>query len=106
MAIKSEDVKRLAKLARLKLTEAEVNRLGRDLEQISEYVTKLAEISPEGDAPLEPVLPLVKTTDPLRDDRSRAWFTAHEATAGSADARDGFFRVPTVIDRQSDSDDS
>lgn len=55
---------RVAELARLELTEAEVERLQRDLHRIVDYVGELPEVDADGDGLTYPVLP-------LRPDRPR-----------------------------------
>jgi aspartyl-tRNA(Asn)/glutamyl-tRNA(Gln) amidotransferase subunit C len=96
MAITPDDVAHVARLARLELTEAEVARLGRELGQISAYVAQLTELDLAGETP-EPVLPLIKSAEALREDEVRPSLPAEKALSGAPDAADGFFRVPKVL---------
>ncbi len=96
MAITREDVLRTARLARLKLTDAEIDRFGNDLTRIAAYVEKLREVA-SGDGSPKPVLPLAERGDSLRDDVPHRCFTIDEAVSGAPDSRDGLFRVPKAI---------
>ena len=48
----TEEVKKIAKLARLELTEAEIEKYRKDLSAILEYADKLKELDTEGVKPL------------------------------------------------------
>ena len=76
MAITRDDVLHVAELARLELTEEEIERLGEQLNAILEAVGKVAELD------LEDVPP---TSHPL-----------DEALANAPEREDGFFRVPAT----------
>jgi aspartyl-tRNA(Asn)/glutamyl-tRNA(Gln) amidotransferase subunit C len=96
MPITADDVAYTAKLARLELTGEEIARFGRELGQISAYVAQLAEV-PDLDKPVEPVLPLIRDAEALREDVVQPSLPVDLALAGAPDAKDGFFRVPKVI---------
>jgi aspartyl-tRNA(Asn)/glutamyl-tRNA(Gln) amidotransferase subunit C len=96
MAITREEVAYTAKLARLELTEDEIERFGRDLARISAHVDKLSEVK-ETAADLTPVLPLIPNAEALRDDVIQPSLTREAALSGAPDQDDGFFRVPKVI---------
>jgi len=96
MAITPEDVAYTAKLARLELTEEELERFGRDLARISAHVDQLAEVKATA-ADLTPVLPLIPNAEALRDDVTLPSLSRDQALSGAPDSDDGFFRVPKVI---------
>lgn len=101
MSITRDDIAKVAHLARLKLSDEDLERFGRDLEKISEYVGQLTtETSADAESNSVPI------PDPshsqLREDHAQSWFTQNEATAAAPQARNGFFRVPKVIDRPTD----
>lgn len=86
----------IAALAHLDLTAEEATGLQRDLEAILGYVARLSQIPTEGVAPMsQPLAP----DAPLREDRTRVWFTPAQALANAPAARDGMFEVPKIIDR-------
>ncbi|HEX9751159.1 MAG TPA: Asp-tRNA(Asn)/Glu-tRNA(Gln) amidotransferase subunit GatC [candidate division Zixibacteria bacterium] len=98
MAITREELIKVARLARLRLSESELFALASDLERITQYVGQLAEV-PVSDGQYRPVLPLIRTHDGMREDSVRRWFSANRATAGAFESKDGYFRVPPVIDK-------
>ncbi|MEW5873595.1 MAG: Asp-tRNA(Asn)/Glu-tRNA(Gln) amidotransferase subunit GatC [Candidatus Zixiibacteriota bacterium] len=96
MPISRDDVAHVARLAKLELTEAEMEQFGRELAAITGYVAQLTEAALSGgDAP--PVLPLIAEAVALREDIVQPSFNA-ESAVGQAPAQAGhFFRVPKVI---------
>lgn len=96
MAITREEVAYTAKLARLELSEEELERLGGDLARISAYVDQLSEVR-ESAADIAPVLPLLPTAEALREDIIQPSLSREAALSGAPEPEDGFFRVPKVI---------
>lgn len=96
MAITRDEVAYTAKLARLELTDEELERFGRDLARISAYVDQLAEVR-DSAAEAKPVLPLVPNAEALRDDIVQSSLSRDAALSGAPEPEDGFFRVPKVI---------
>ncbi len=96
MAITRDDVAYTAQLARLELTEAELERFGRELAAITAYVEQISEVR---DAAVEtkPVLPLIPETEAMREDVTEPSLPRDVALSGAPDPADGFFRVPKVI---------
>ena len=90
-----EEVLHVARLARLHLTEEELERMRAQLDAILAYVDKLRELDVEGVEPTSHAVPLV---DVMRDD-SLAPCLPQEAALANAPDRDGeFFRVPRIIE--------
>ncbi len=92
MSVSREDVRRIAKLARVRLTEAEAEELGRDLNDILEYVDTLSSVSVDGAQAVDPTEggapergPGEREPDPLVEPPSDY----------APDFRDGFFVVPS-----------
>jgi aspartyl-tRNA(Asn)/glutamyl-tRNA(Gln) amidotransferase subunit C len=94
--ITREDVDELAALARLRLGEAEAERLRGDLASILAYVDKLRAVDTEGVEPMTHAVPL---DCPLRDDAAAPSLSADEALAGAPAREEDFFVVPRVIDK-------
>lgn len=92
MDITSQDVRAIARLARLNLTDDEVERFRRELSTILEYVEQLEALE-AGDA-AEPSPP----DQPLRADRVDPWPDLESLLEAAPDLVDGFFRVPRVIE--------
>ena len=90
-----EEVLHVARLARLHLTEEELERMRAQLDAILAYVDKLRELDVEGVEPTSHAVPLV---DVMRDD-ALAPCLPQEAALANAPDRDGeFFRVPRIIE--------
>ena len=92
MTVSPQEVRHIAQLARLELTDDEVERFRRELSTILAYVEKLEEL--EAGSAAEPREP----DQPLRDDALAEWpdvLPLHEA---APDFGGGFFRVPRVIE--------
>ena len=91
MAITGDEVLHVARLARLALTEEEVERLGAQLNAILEAVGKVAELDLEGVEPTAHPLELVNV---WAEDEPRPSLPVEEALANAPDTEGGFFRVP------------
>jgi aspartyl-tRNA(Asn)/glutamyl-tRNA(Gln) amidotransferase subunit C len=94
------DIRHVAKLARLALSEQELTKLGSQLESILHYIGKLAEVDTSGVEPMAHALPVHNV---FRDDVPSDPLPL-EKTLQNAPATDGpFFRVPKVIGGDEDS---
>lgn len=92
MSISAEDVRHIARLARLELTEEEVARFQLELSQILDYVAQLETL--EAGTAAEPAAP----DQPLREDRVEECEAIEALRDAAPDFVDGFFRVPRVIE--------
>ena len=93
MAITREQVVHVAKLARLELSDEELERMREQLSAILEAVGKVAELDLEGVEATAHPLDLVNV---LADDEPRPCLPREEALANAPDPEDGFFGVPAV----------
>ena len=103
MKISREDVLRVAELAHLELTPAEVDTFQAQLDQILGYVDKLNEVDVSKVEPMSQVMVNAqgaKDAHPeLREDVVRPCTMAEPILAQAPDAAKPFFRVPRVIER-------
>ena len=106
MRLTEKEVRYVANLANLRLTEEEVARMVHDLGGILEQMDRLAEIDTEGVAPMAQVLfeapPGLfepEETATLRPDVERAPLGNQLAIANAPAAGGGYFKVPLVIER-------
>lgn len=105
MKITREDVLRVAELAHLELTEAEIEMFSRQLDSILTYVEKLNELDTTKVEPMAQVVPAVSSGQdvvkgtPLREDKLVPCDIAGEVLAGAPDPSPPYFRVPRVIER-------
>jgi aspartyl-tRNA(Asn)/glutamyl-tRNA(Gln) amidotransferase subunit C len=91
MAISREEVVHVARLARLELTEEELERFGGQLNTILEAVGKVAELDLSEVEPTAHPLDLVNV---WAQDEPRPSLTVDEALANAPEREGDFFRVP------------
>ena len=105
MNISHEEVLRVAQLANLELTAAEVDTFQLQLDQILQYVDKLKEVDVAEVQPMSQVLFSGAANEgadahpELREDIVLPCDSAEAILAQAADAAKPFFRVPRVIER-------
>jgi aspartyl-tRNA(Asn)/glutamyl-tRNA(Gln) amidotransferase subunit C len=91
MAITREEVLHVAKLARLELTEDEVERLTRELGAILEAVSKVSELDLSDVPPTSHPLEVVNSWD---EDEARPSLGLDDAFANAPDREAEMFKVP------------
>ena len=91
MAISSDEVLHVARLARLALTDEEIERLGAQLNAILEAVGKVAELDLSDVEPTAHPLDLVNA---WANDEPRPSLSVEEALANAPDRDGDLFRVP------------
>jgi aspartyl-tRNA(Asn)/glutamyl-tRNA(Gln) amidotransferase subunit C len=90
--IDRDQVLHVAKLARLKVTDDEVDRMAEELSKILEHVETMNELDLEG---VEPTSHVVDLTNVLREDVPRPGLPREKALEQAPDVADGGFRVPS-----------
>jgi aspartyl-tRNA(Asn)/glutamyl-tRNA(Gln) amidotransferase subunit C len=93
--ITREDVQHVARLARLQLSDAELERMREQLAAILGYIDTLRAVDTEGVEPTSHAVPLVNV---MRADEVRSCVPVAEMLANAPDPVDGFFRVPRIIE--------
>ena len=99
MKITVDEVRYVADLANLKLTEEEVRKFQADLDEILIHVDRLKEIDTSGVEPMAQVLYEAGETATLRPDRERPGLGSRLALANAPVSGSGYFKVPEVIKR-------
>jgi aspartyl-tRNA(Asn)/glutamyl-tRNA(Gln) amidotransferase subunit C len=100
MKITREDVLRVAELAYLDLSEAEIETYRKQLDDILEYAGKLNELDASSVEPMAQVLTENQTVDAtLREDLVVPCAVAEDVLAQAPDPEPPYFRVPKVIER-------
>jgi aspartyl-tRNA(Asn)/glutamyl-tRNA(Gln) amidotransferase subunit C len=89
------DVEHVAALARLALTEDEIEHLTAQLEVILEHAAQIAALDTRAVPPTAHPLPVVNV---LRADEVRPSLPRDEVLAMAPAAEDGRFRVPRILD--------
>jgi aspartyl-tRNA(Asn)/glutamyl-tRNA(Gln) amidotransferase subunit C len=100
LKISREDVVRVAELAYLDLTEAELETYRAQLDEILEYIGKLNELDTTDVEPMAQVLTSDQSADAtLREDVAVPCEVVAEVLAQAPDPDGPYFRVPRVIER-------
>lgn len=96
--IDQQQVRKVAKLSRLQLSDAEVDEFTGQLSAVLGYMEKLNELDTTGVEPLAHCLPI---TNVFREDCIKESLGT-EKTLANAPQRDGdFFKVPKILDDSS-----
>jgi aspartyl-tRNA(Asn)/glutamyl-tRNA(Gln) amidotransferase subunit C len=90
--IERSDVLHVARLARLELSDEEVERMARELSSVLDYFMKISELDLE-DVP--PTSHVVEVPDALRPDEPRPSLPREEVLASAPAVEDGGFLVPS-----------
>ncbi len=90
--IDRDQVLHVARLARLRLSDEEVDRMAPELSKILEHVERMDELDLEG---VEPTTHVVELQNILREDVPRPSLTPERALGQAPDPAGGGFRVPS-----------
>jgi aspartyl-tRNA(Asn)/glutamyl-tRNA(Gln) amidotransferase subunit C len=95
MSIDIETARRVAKLARIRVDEADLPALASEFSAILGFIEQLNEVDVEGIEPMTSVTPmrLKRRKDGVTDGNIQA-----QILANAPDAREGFFAVPKVVE--------
>ena len=96
-AISRAEVAHLARLARLAVTEDELDVFAGQLDVILQAVARIRDVAAADIPPTSHSVPLPNV---LREDVVAPGLTQAEALAGAPDVAEGRFRVPRILDEQ------
>lgn len=96
-AISRDDVAHLARLARLDLTDDELDHYAEQLDVILGAVQRVSEVAATD---VEPMSHPVAISNVFRDDTHVKGLTAAEALSGAPAVQDERFRVPRILDEE------
>ena len=99
MKINREDVLKVAALANLELTEAEVETYRGQLDDILAYIDKLNEVDTSSIEPMTQVVAASTDDSALREDIVVRADIITEVLQGAPDPEAPYFRVPRVIEK-------
>ena len=92
--ISREDVANLAKLARIDMSDAELDHLSKELSVILEAVASVQEVAAADVPPTSHPLPLQNI---FRKDEVRPSLTQNEVLSGAPAQEEGRFKVPQIL---------
>ena len=99
MKITLEEVRYVADLANLRLSDEEIARMAHDLDEILTHMEKLNELDTSNVEPMAQVLYEARETATLREDIERPVLSNQDALANAPLAGPGYFKVPKVIEK-------
>jgi aspartyl-tRNA(Asn)/glutamyl-tRNA(Gln) amidotransferase subunit C len=97
--ITEPEVRHVADLANLKLTDSEIARLAKDMDEILTYMEALNQLDTSTVEPMAQVLYQSEETATLRPDVPVAPIGNEAALANAPLAGNGYYKVPKVIER-------
>jgi aspartyl-tRNA(Asn)/glutamyl-tRNA(Gln) amidotransferase subunit C len=95
MALEKATVAHIATLARIRLSEAELNPLAHELSNILTWVEQLNEVDTSG---VTPMASAAATTLPMREDEVTDGGRRDEILGNAPRTARGFFAVPKVVE--------
>ena len=95
MSVTEKEVRHVAKLARLALSDAEIDKMVPELNNILGWVEQLGEVDTDG---VEPLTAVIDNELRLRNDVVNDGNCRDDILANAPDAQHGFFAVPKVIE--------
>lgn len=90
-----EEVKHVANLARLSVTEEETVKFTKQLDSIITFAEQLNELDTEG---IEPTTHVLKMKNILREDKASEGLSRDEVLKNAPDHQDGQFKVPSILE--------
>jgi aspartyl-tRNA(Asn)/glutamyl-tRNA(Gln) amidotransferase subunit C len=97
--ITEPEVRYVAGLANLKLTDSEISRLAKDMDEILTHMDALSELDTSAVQPMAQVLYQSEETATLRADEPVPPLGNETALANAPLAGAGYYKVPKVIER-------
>lgn len=92
--ISRDEVAHLARLARLAVTDAELDKFAGQLDVILQSVARVGEVAADDIPPTSHAVPLRNV---FRADELRPGLTQQEALSGAPAVEEGRFRVPRIL---------
>lgn len=93
--ISKDQVKHVAHLARLAISDEEAERFTNQLSSIIKYAEQLNELDTTN---VEPTTHVLDLKNVLRKDEPKQWITQEEALKNAPDRKGDYFRVPSILE--------
>ncbi|WP_347861437.1 Asp-tRNA(Asn)/Glu-tRNA(Gln) amidotransferase subunit GatC [Salimicrobium sp. PL1-032A] len=93
--ISEDQVKHVANLARLSITEEEAQTFTKQLDDIITYAEQLNELDTEG---VEPTTHVLDLKNVMRKDEPKEWINKEDALKNAPEQQDGQFKVPSILE--------
>jgi aspartyl-tRNA(Asn)/glutamyl-tRNA(Gln) amidotransferase subunit C len=99
VVVTRQDVEHVARLARLALSDEELDELGTQLSKILDHAARVTALDTEGVPPTSHAIPLANV---FRPDEPTPSLSPEEALALAPAAESGHFRVPRILESEAD----
>ncbi|WP_085505287.1 Asp-tRNA(Asn)/Glu-tRNA(Gln) amidotransferase subunit GatC [Thalassobacillus devorans] len=93
--ISKEEVKHVANLARLAISEKEADMFTKQLDDIITYAEQLNELDTTD---VEPTTHVLDLKNVMRKDEPRKWLEKEDVLKNAPDHKDGQFKVPSILE--------
>lgn len=97
MSLTLTEVEHVARLARMRLSTEELERMRLQLSAVLDYVNTLQEVDVTG---VEPTAQVTGLTSLMRDDTPHPALSREQVLSNAPDQRDGMFRVRAIFDEE------
>lgn len=94
MQVDRKLLEHVAEVARIKLTEEEIERFLPQLKEALEFFSKLKEINTEG---IKPSFQPIELKNAMRDDNEEECLSQDDALSLSEHKKDGYFKGPRAV---------
>ena len=95
MTIDKATVTKIARLARLRIEEADQDRYAQKLNGTMQWIEQLQAVNTDG---VEPLASVTDITLPLREDKVTDGNIQNQILANAPEATSGFFAVPKIVE--------
>ena len=95
MKLDTNTINKIAKLARIRLSENEVNELLKDMNSILDWDGQLNEVNTDS---IEPLTNISSSSLTIRKDEAKDINSSDEILQNSPDKLEGYFAVPKVVE--------
>jgi aspartyl-tRNA(Asn)/glutamyl-tRNA(Gln) amidotransferase subunit C len=89
------EIEKVARLARLELSEKEKETFGKQLEDILSHMEQLNQVDTRG---VEPTFHAIPIQNAFREDQTKPSFPQKEVLTIGPDEEEGYFKVPRIIE--------
>jgi len=95
MSIDTKTVEKIARLARIKVTDEEKTKFSQELSDIMQWIEQLQDVDTDG---IEPLTSVVDVTPYHREDKITDGNVQEKVLANAPETTEGFFVVPKVVE--------
>lgn len=95
MALSRDEVKKVASLSRLRMSDEQLDKMAPELNNILGFIEQLSEVDTDN---VEPLANVARSTLPLREDIVNDGECIDKILANAPEAVEGYFSVPKVVE--------